>query len=158
LQCDFQVFSRCVPFFRLALFLAGAMLMPACGTVDVGPDTEPPSGCNAPPAFFVSDVWPKYFGNYTCGRSDCHDASTGHGFFRLQDVSGVPAPNPTDPVSTWPAAWAANLRAVETNVSCANPTGSICLIVPEGKGQPHPPGNVVTDQPGAEALFRMWLQ
>jgi len=24
--------------------------------------------------------------------------------------------------------------------------------------QPHPPGNVVTDQAGADALFRMWLQ
>jgi len=129
-----------------------------CGTVDVGPDTEPPSGCDAPAPFFVSDVWPNYFDNYGCGKSDCHDASSGHGFFRLQTVAGVPAPMPTDPLSTWPTAWAANLRAVQTNVSCANPTASAVLVVPEGRGQPHPPGDVVTDHAAADALFRMWLQ
>jgi hypothetical protein len=134
-----------------------------CGKIDTGPETGPPTGCNARPDFFVSDVWPKYFqqgsiSNQTCGNSDCHDASSGHGFFRLQSVAGVTAPQPTDPVSIWPTAWAANLRAVETNVSCANPTASVVLVVPSGRGQPHPPGNVVTDAPAADALFRMWLK
>jgi hypothetical protein len=134
------------------------MLLAGCGTVDVGPETGPPSGCNAPAPFFVSDVWPKYFETYGCGKSDCHDASTGHGFFRLQSLTGVATPAPTDPVATWPVQWAANLRAVQTNVSCANPTSSVVLIVPAGRGQPHPPGNIVTDPSGADALFRMWLQ
>ena len=141
-----------------ALAAAVALSQAGCSTVDTGPETGPPAGCNAPPAFFISDMWPQYFDKYGCGKSDCHDASSGHGYFRLQDVSGIPAPLPTDPVSTWPSAWAANLRAVQQNISCANPTGSIVLVVPEGLGQPHPGGVVVTDAPSADALFRMWLQ
>ena len=138
--------------------LVPALLVAACGTIDPGPDTGPPAGCDAPPAFFVSDVWPKYFANYTCGRTDCHDASSGHGFFRLNDVSSVVAPNPMSAVSTWPQAWQSNFQAVEHNVNCTNPLQSAVLAVPEGKGQPHPPGVIVTDQNSADALFLMWLQ
>ena len=147
--------------FRLGLCLTCLPVL-GCGRIDVGPDTGPPGGCEAPAPFFVSDVWPKYFqtgaiSSDTCGRSDCHDASTGHGFVRLQPVDMVPAPQPTDPISIWPTAWAANLRAVETNVSCANPCQSVLIVVPSGGGQPHPGGNIVklTD---ACALFTMWLK
>jgi hypothetical protein len=126
-------------------------------TIDPGPDVGPPAGCNAPPAFFVSDVWPKYFQVYGCGKSDCHDAATGHGFFRLQDVSAVMAPNPMAPISTWPDAWQANFRAVQQNLSCSSPTGSAVLAIPSGRGTPHPAGDVVTDHAGADALFTMWL-
>jgi hypothetical protein len=144
--------------FRLGLAVAGAAIaLGSCGTVDPGPDTGPPAGCNAPAAFFVSDVWPKYFDNYQCGQSDCHDASSGHGYFRLQNVSGVAMPAPTDPVSTWPMEWVANLRSVQHNVSCANPLESLVLAVPEGRSMPHPPGTTVTDPAAADALFMMWL-
>jgi hypothetical protein len=129
-----------------------------CGRIDVGPDTGPPAGCIAPAPFFVSDVWPQYFDKYMCGQSNCHDASSGHGFFRLQSLQGVTAPQPSAPVNTWPTAWSANLRSVETNVSCANPPTSVVLVVPSGRGQPHPPGNVVTDIPGADMLFQKWLK
>ena len=156
----FQVFSRCVRFLLPVGTLIGALaaFSSGCGTVDVGPDTGPPAGCNAPAPFFVSDVWPMYFDMYTCGRSDCHDASSGHGFFRLQDVSSVAAPMPATPINQWPTQWSANLSAVQQNVSCANPTGSVVLVVPEGRGQPHPPGVIVTDPTSANALFTMWLQ
>jgi hypothetical protein len=125
--------------------------------VDPGPSTGPPAGCNAPAPFFASDVWPKYFQQYECGRSDCHDASSGHGFFRLQSLAGVMTPMPTAPVSTWPTEWRANLQSVRRNVSCANPLSSLVLVVPSGRGQPHPPGVTVTDIPGADALFQAWL-
>jgi hypothetical protein len=130
----------------------------SCGTVDPGPETGPPAGCNAPSAFFVSDVWPQYFDQYMCGRSDCHDASSGHGYFRLQNVSAVTAPQPTDPLSTWPMEWSANLLSVQHNLSCANPLESAVLAVPEGRSQPHPPGVTVTDPTSADALFQMWLK
>jgi hypothetical protein len=136
----------------------GLVAVCACETVDVGPDTVPGPGCIAKPEFFVSDVWPQFFDRYMCGRSDCHDASSGHGYFLLQSVAGVPAPQPNDPLSVWPAAWQANFQAVESNLSCANPTSSQVLVVPEGRGQPHPPGVVVTDPNSADDLFRMWLQ
>ena len=126
-------------------------------TIDPGPDVQAPAGCNAPPAFFVTDVWPKYFQAYGCGKSDCHDSATGHGFFRLQDVSGVAAPDPMAPVSTWPPQWQANFMAVEQNLSCSSPTGSDVLAIPSGRATPHPPGDVVTDHAGADALFTMWL-
>jgi hypothetical protein len=132
-------------------------VLASCGTVDPGPDTGPPAGCDAPSPFFVSDVWPKYFAQYQCGQSNCHDASTGHGYFRLQNVDAVVAPQPTDPISTWPMEWVANLRSVQHNVSCANPLESAVLAVPEGRAMPHPPGITVTDAPSADALFTMWL-
>jgi hypothetical protein len=168
LKAFFQVFSRCVPPSLRVVLYAGVLAttlatalaagLPGCDTVDLGPETGPPAGCDAPAPFFISDVWPQYFDHYGCGMSDCHDASSGHGFFRLQNVSSIAPPAPTDPLSTWPSAWAANLRAVQTNVSCANPGGSVVLVVPEGRGQPHPPGIIVTDPTAANALFQMWLQ
>jgi hypothetical protein len=130
----------------------------ACETIDVGPDTQPPSGCTARPEFFVSDVWPRFFEKYQCGTSNCHDASTGRGFFRLQSVTGLVAPAPSTPVASWPAAWQANLRAVELNLSCGNPASSPVLAIPAGKSQPHPGGTVVTDVADAEAIFRAWVQ
>ena len=106
----------------------------------------------------MSDVWPRYFEKYQCGKSDCHDSSTGRGFFRLQSLAGVMAPAAMTPVASWPAAWQANLRAVELNLSCGNPPSSPVLAIPAGKSQPHPGGNVVTDVPDAESIFRTWLQ
>jgi hypothetical protein len=117
----------------------------------------PPVGCTVMPAFFVTDVWPQYFARYSCGMSDCHDAATGHGFFRLTPVDGVAAPAPTAPVSTWPQPWQNNLQAVEQNLSCSDPNNSLVLAVPSGRGQPHPPGIVVSDIPAAEQLFATWL-
>jgi hypothetical protein len=158
----FEVLSPGVRSFSFAWLAPAAVLALAGCLVDPGPDTGPPAGCNAPAPFFVSDMWPKYFGPsapaYNCGKSDCHDASSGHGFFRLTNVSMVTAPMPTDPVSTWPMEWSNNLVAVQHNVSCSNPTESLVLIVPEGRGQPHPPGVTVTDPATADALFQMWLK
>jgi hypothetical protein len=129
--------------------------MAAC-TVDPGPDTGPPQTCTKQPAYFVSTAWPQYFDRYQCGQSNCHDASSGHGYFRLQDVSAVVAPQPTDPVALWPMQWSDNLRAVEHNMSCSSPLTSAVLAVPEGNAQPHPPGDVIGDHVAAEMLFEMW--
>lgn len=126
--------------------------------VDVGPETGPPAGCNAPPTFFVSDIWPQYFERYTCAKSDCHDATQGRGSFRLQALNGVATPAPTDSLATWPTQWRENLRSVERVLNCANPLASQVLTVPSGRAQPHPPGMTVTDVPGADDLFSRWLQ
>ena len=91
----------------LAGAIATALALSAC-TVDVGPQLDPPQGCNAPTAFFASDVWPKYFATYSCGQSTCHDSQSGRGYFRLMDVSAVTAPNPMAPLSTWPFEWQQN--------------------------------------------------
>ena len=48
-------------------------------------------------------------------------------------------------------------RAVQQNLTCSSPTSSAVLAIPSGRGTPHPPGDVVTDKPGADALFTMWL-
>jgi hypothetical protein len=143
--------------FLLCTGVACAVLA-SCGTVDPGPDVQPPAGCNAPPAFFVTDVWPKFFEAYGCGKSDCHDVTSGHGYFRLRPVDGIAAPDPASPISAWPEAWRANLMAVQANVSCSSPTSSPVLLIGSGRGQPHPPGNVVTDIAAADQLFATWLQ
>ena len=132
--------------------------MAGCGTVDVGPQTDPPLPCNARSDYFVSDVWPKYFAQYGCNKASCHNASSGRGYFRLYDVSTVTAPAPTAPSSAWPFEWQQNLANVEQNISCANPTNSIVLTIPSGQSTPHPGGIVVTDVPGADQLFTTWLQ
>lgn len=134
------------------------VLWAGCGTVDPGPDVATPPPCNAPTPYFVSDVWPRYFDRYSCGKSDCHDQSTGHGYFRLRPVNQVPAPQPTDPLAAWPDAWRFNYRSVTQNVSCANPIGSAVLMVPQQRT--HPGGLVVTgaDVATATELFRMWLR
>ena len=129
-----------------------------CATIDPGPDVGPPASCDAPGAFFVTDVWPKFFVQYGCAKSDCHDAQSGHGYFRLQSLAGVTPPDPASPVSLWPMAWQENYRQVTANLSCASPTSSPVLTIPAGQGAPHPGGIVVTDIPGADALFNKWLQ
>jgi hypothetical protein len=120
-------------------------------------------GCNASPAFFVEHAWPEYLDRYGCGRSDCHDADSGHGYFRLSSVAGAPAFDDRQPVSAWPAAWRANLASAARLLDCADPDSSLLLAVPEGRGQPHPPGDVVEgqdpammDHATAERLFRDW--
>jgi hypothetical protein len=138
----------------------GALAVSGCETIDVGPATAQLSNCEPPPGFFVSDVWPKFFDHYGCGKSGCHDASTGRSAFRLQSLTGVIAPLPTDPPSSWPAAWAANLLSVENNLDCAAPSASAVLVVPENQSGGHGGGTVVTgaDVAADVALFRMWLQ
>jgi hypothetical protein len=61
-------------------------------------------------------------------------------------------------VGAWPSQWSTNLRNIQQNLSCANPTSSAVLVVPSGRGQPHPPGQTVTDIPAAETLFTTWLK
>jgi hypothetical protein len=142
----------------LVTWAASASLLAACSYVDAGPDVVPPAACNAPPAFFVTDVWPKYFARYGCGQANCHDAMSGHGYFRLQDVSGVTPPDPMSPTSVWPMQWQSNYTEVTANVSCASPETSAVLAIPAGQGQPHPGGLIVTDIPGATMLFDTWLK
>ncbi len=143
--------------FKRVIWAASALLL-GCGTVDPGPDVGPPASCNASPGFFVTDIWPKYFDHYACGQSNCHDAMTGHGYFRLTSVAGVTAPDPASPVALWPAAWQTNFEQITSNLSCASPETSAVLAIPSGQGQPHPGGLIVTDIPGATALFDMWLK
>src|SRR4051812_41325973 len=144
----------------VATFIAGTTIacvaLMSCGTVDPGPDVGPPAGCNAPPALFVTDIWPRYFQQYSCGQSDCHDAATGHGFFRLQPVTGVTPPDPNSPVSTWPDAWQANFRAVQQNLSCSSPTGSAGLAVSSQPRTPPPPRGNRTQHPRAHHPFKNW--
>jgi hypothetical protein len=149
------------------LLLAAALAPGAgCGTVDVGPPTGPPMGCNASPVFFVEHAWPEYLDLMGCGASDCHDSDTGHGYFRLRSVAGSASFDPHQPTSQWPDAWRENLAAASRLLDCADPDASLLLAVPEGRGQPHPPGDVVKKCPPsagacdphatAETLFRDW--
>lgn len=145
-----------------AHLLAGCALLAAswgaggCGTIDPGPPTGPPPGCNAAPYFFVERVWPDYLKPNTCGRADCHDAQSGHGYFRLQAVSEPIGFDPRQPSSTWPDEWRANLVSATRLLNCSDPTSSLLLAVPAGKGQPHPGGVAVADYGASAQLFIEW--
>src|SRR5262245_8955043 len=120
---------------RPARRAAGALLVLAlaagCDTIDPGPPTGPPPGCNAAPYFFVEQVWPNYlrpdapYGTSKgCGQDSCHDAQSGRGYFRLQAVA-YPPPDPSfarQPISTWPAEWRDNLESATRLLNCADPT------------------------------------
>jgi hypothetical protein len=72
---------------RLTLLI----LLAASCTIDPGPQLEPPqTGCTPDPAPFIAagGVWDAYFDHYNCANGGCHDASNGHGFFRLSSVTG----------------------------------------------------------------------
>ena len=135
-----------------------ALALGGCDTIDVGPPTGPPMGCNASPSYFVQKIWPEYLVPNDCSKSDCHDALSGHGYFRLQSVDGVAAPDPTQPPASWPEPWRNNFISASRLVNCADPESSLLLAVPEGRGQPHPAGDVVKDHAAAEALFREWAK
>jgi hypothetical protein len=139
------------PVLAATLALGGA----ACGTVDPGPSTGPPQGCNASPQFFAEHVWPEYLVADGCGASDCHDAATGHGYFRLGSVTGTTF-DPRLPTSMWPDVWRSNLQNAQRLLDCGDPAGSLLVTVPEGRGRPHPPGDVVKDHAQAEAVIAAW--
>ena len=138
--------------------LALAFCLSACGTVDPGPPTGPPMGCNGSPAFFVSDVWPKYLDKFGCGKVDCHDSRSGHSSFRLQDVSMVPTPGAGDAPSTWPDEWRFNYVNATRQLNCSDPLSSRLLVKPEEAGVPHQGGKLVTgtDADAARTLFVEW--
>jgi hypothetical protein len=133
-----------------------ALCSAACGTIDPGPATGPPAGCNASPSFFVEHTWPEYLDRYGCGQASCHDAATGHGYFRLEPVAGATPFDAHQPTSTWPEQWRTDLAAAARLLDCADPGSSQLLLVPEGRGQPHPPGDVVSDHAAADALMAQW--
>ena len=123
-------------------------------------------GCNGSPAFFASDVWPNYLARWKCGQSGCHDAQSGHGYFRLTDPTcPVPVPGgevcpplPTTPLTQWTDNWRTNYQNSARFLNCGDPTASPLLIIPEGKGQPHPGGVIFAGQDAtdAETLFTQW--
>jgi hypothetical protein len=141
----------------LALGAAG------CGIVDAGPPTGPPQGCNASPSFFVEHTWPEYLDRYPssgqgCGQASCHDAQSGQGYFRLSSVAAAPAFDDHQPTSAWPDAWRSNLMSAARLLNCSDPISSLLLTVPEGRGQPHPPGDVVgaTNHDTANQVIQDW--
>jgi hypothetical protein len=145
----------------LAATLSGAFAAPACGTVDVGPPTMPPMGCNGDPAFFVTDVWPKYLGptpGYNCGQSNCHDATSGKSSFRLEAIADGP-PDPTTPVASWPEDWRFDYASATRFLNCADPTSSRLLTKPTQDGVTHEGGTVVPaggPTSDAQTLFQTW--
>jgi hypothetical protein len=157
------------------LFVAAgcaALVWAACGTIDPGPPTGPPMGCNGSPTFFLTDVWPKYLDKYTCGKSDCHDYNAGKSSFRLKNltdknecpppVDGMPYPTPmpTDAPANWPECWQFNYVNATRQLNCADPLSSRLLIKPEQRGTSHQGGSLVTGQDAtdAEMLFATWAR
>ncbi len=124
-------------------------------------------GCNGSASFFVTDVWPKYLDHWSCGKSDCHDSQSGHGYFRLVNPpcpsapSGATCPpDPMTPFAAWPDNWRLNYTNAARFLNCGDPTASQLLAIPEGKGQPHPGGVVFggQDATDAEMLFEQWAK
>jgi hypothetical protein len=134
-------------------WLAALVLVAGCKIdLHTAPDAAP---CMPSTSYFVSSLYFDYISEYECATSGCHAFSGGHGYLRFQPPAK--SPSATDPFDTWPAAWQANYLAAVQLVRCDMPLASRLLTVPEGKADPHPPGNVVTSQPLAEQMFQDWI-
>jgi hypothetical protein len=133
----------------VALVLLGAGCRVELGAV---PDAGP---CAPSPRYFVSDFWLRYVDANQCATAGCHAQSGGHGYLRYAPPGNAPAA--TDPFDTWPAAWRANYFESVQLVRCDDPTASRLLTVPEGRADPHPPGDSIDDHAAAEQIFRDWI-
>ena len=128
-----------------------ALVAIAC-QVDPGalPDAAP---CRPSPDYFVSDVYPRYLQDGRCASDrGCHQTN---GTLRLAPPEAAPAPS--TPLDQWPTNWRNNYESTVPLVRCDNPLQSHLLTIPEGVGNLHPPGPVVTDRVAAADLIQSWV-
>jgi hypothetical protein len=118
--------------------------------------TSDAGACQPAPDYFVSDVWSGYLQSNQCTNLGCHDFSDGHGYLRLRSPEPE-VPSPGMPLSAWPAAWKQNYLSAIQLVRCDQPLASRLLTVPEGIGNLHPPGPVVTDRALAAQVIETWV-
>jgi hypothetical protein len=134
-------------------WLAAALLLCGCKIdLHIAPDASP---CMPSTRYFVDTIWFDYISSYECATSGCHAFSGGHGYLRFHPPAT--SPDPADPFATWPAAWQENYLAAIQLVRCDLPLASRLLTVPEGKADPHPPGDVVMFQPFVDQMFLAWF-
>jgi hypothetical protein len=139
---------------RSVLVAVAAMLCGACQmSFGVTQDAAP---CQPSPDYFVSDVWPRYLDAYHCGDRGCHAFDNGHGTLRFQAPEIAPAAGTA--LSAWPTSWRENYLSTVQQVRCDDPAASRLLTIPQGLGNAHPPGPVVTDRPGALMVIVTWVQ
>jgi hypothetical protein len=130
---------------------ASVALLAASCTVDAGATSA--DACKPSPAFFVSDVWPRYLVPNLCGISQCHAFDGGQGVLRFREV-GAP---PTGTLADWPLEWRENYLSSIQFLRCDDPAESRLLTMPEGIGNLHPPGPVVDDRATAKSVIESWL-
>jgi len=137
---------------RLPYLFAPALLLAACGTVDVGPPLADVNACRPSQAFFVEQIWPNFlnkdYNGKRCSDRSCHDAGSGRQLVLTPPTSAAAVPLPPD--------WAAVYKSVTEQLLCTNVDSSPLLTRPDGR-QTHG-GSKLIDPNGAEAtLIKMWV-
>jgi hypothetical protein len=129
------------------LLLAGCQVS-LTGTTDAAP-------CSPSTRYFASDLWLRYIDANQCATPACHSSTMGHGYLRFDPPGNAPVA--TTPLSSWPPAWQNNYVQAVQLVRCDQPQKSRLLTVPEGKADPHPPGDSVSEHALADQMFLDWI-
>lgn len=142
----------------LALLLAASAL--GCEIVDPGPDPGVANRCVLSPAFFIEKIVPDYIDKYGCAaKAGCHRAKDANSIYRLQDVSMVLMPAPTDPLSSWPMEWQENFQVTAAQVTdCDTPQLAPLYSEPAGGDTLQHGGGDLFPPNGPELeLIAQWL-
>lgn len=136
-----------------AIFLLPLLL----GACELAPGAPPDAAaCAASTDYFVAHVQSDFFVAHQCATErDCHAYARGHGTLRLRPWE---SPSPAGlPLGQWPIGWRENYLSAIQQLDCAQPLESRLLTIPEGQGNIHPPGPVISDRPNAGALIEAWV-
>jgi hypothetical protein len=133
-----------------------AILAALLGGCSLSPGAVPDAGRCAPsPEYFAEVVQVNYLDANQCARPDCHGFDDGHGYYRLRPFGTAPAPGTA--LADWPPAWRQNYYESIQLVRCDDALASRLLSVPEGRADPHPPGDSVDNHASAEGIFQQWV-
>ncbi len=133
------------------------MALAALAGCEVAAGPVPDAGaCLASGDVFIQRVQPDFFLALDCATArDCHAFADGHGTLRLRPWESPPALG--TPVANWPIGWRENYLSAIQQLDCDDPLQSRLLLIPEGSGNIHPPGPVISDRPAAAAVIEAWV-
>jgi hypothetical protein len=138
-----------------AILVAGLAAAVAGCTLDAG-EAPDAAACEASRDYFVAHIQGEFFVAHGCATErDCHDYSRGHGTLRLRPWESPPPSGSA--LADWPIGWRENYLSAIQQLDCAEPLASRLLTIPEGLGNIHPPGPVISDRPDAGALIDAWV-
>ena len=136
---------------RIAAIVAGSValgFLAACPTIDLGEDPSNPGVCRPDPAYFRTEMWPKYLSTtdpaMSCvAAAGCHRESDGRSGLRF-DASATPD-------------LERNYRVAIRFLNCGTPSASTLLTRPLAGEDSHGGGDIFADTDPQVGIFQGWF-